>query len=42
YLFDLDINFPYISASIVLILCFFLAMRAGRAWAATEAVMSER
>ncbi|MGW8825720.1 MFS transporter [Paenibacillus lautus] len=42
YLFDLDINFPYISASIVLILCFFLAMRAGRAWAATEAVTNER
>ena len=42
YLFDLDINFPYISASIVLILCFFLAMRAGRAWTATEAVMNER
>ncbi|GAB6929659.1 tetracycline resistance MFS efflux pump [Paenibacillus sp. JCM 10914] len=37
YLFDININYPYISASVVLILCFVLAMRAGRAWAATEA-----
>jgi len=42
YLFDLDINYPYISASIVLILCFILAMRAGRAWTATENAVPER
>ncbi|CAM3530112.1 MULTISPECIES: MFS transporter [Paenibacillus] len=42
YLFDLDINYPYISASIVLILCFILAMRAGRAWTATETAVQER
>lgn len=41
YLFDIDINFPYISASIVLILCFILALRAGRAWSATEAAAQE-
>lgn len=29
YLFDIDINYPYISATIVLILCFALALRPG-------------
>ncbi|MDU5950792.1 MAG: MFS transporter, partial [Paenibacillus macerans] len=27
YLFDININYPYVSAAIVLIICFFLALR---------------
>ncbi|AJS57255.1 MFS transporter [Paenibacillus sp. IHBB 10380] len=30
YLFDLDINFPYVSAFLVLGLCFFLSLKAGK------------
>ncbi|SFS50837.1 Major Facilitator Superfamily protein [Paenibacillus sp. 453mf] len=30
FLFDININFPYISASIILFLCFILALRARR------------
>lgn len=30
FLFDININYPYISASLVLMLCFVLSMRAGR------------
>ncbi|NIK78996.1 DHA1 family multidrug resistance protein-like MFS transporter [Paenibacillus castaneae] len=30
-LFDLDINFPYISAFVILVLCFLLSLRGGRA-----------
>jgi DHA1 family multidrug resistance protein-like MFS transporter len=30
YLFDLDINFPYVSAFLVLSLCFFLSLKAGK------------
>lgn len=30
-LFDLDINFPYMSAFIILVLCFLLSLRGGRA-----------
>ncbi|GGG61433.1 MFS transporter [Paenibacillus radicis (ex Gao et al. 2016)] len=29
-LFDVNLNFPYISAAIILILCFFLSLRAGK------------
>ncbi|WP_042166393.1 MFS transporter [Paenibacillus gorillae] len=29
-LFDVNLNFPYISAAIILVLCFFLSLRAGK------------
>lgn len=42
YLFDMNINFPYIVAAIVLLLCFLLVMRTGKAWEATETVINEQ
>ncbi|WP_438350485.1 MFS transporter [Paenibacillus sp. FA6] len=37
FLFDIDINYPYISAAIILVLCFFLSMRAKRGQIAESA-----
>jgi DHA1 family multidrug resistance protein-like MFS transporter len=30
FLFDININYPYVSAALVLLLCFLLSLRAGK------------